>query len=96
MGYYLQTNSTHNKADYLLRNYGGFELMGPPVAFTDIPSDEALVCVVDNGIFEAAGIAYNEAEMKAFARFDGRPKTWITLRNKQRIYDEAGVSQEDR
>ena len=37
---------------------------------------EGLVCVVDNGMFAAAGYAYNESEMKVFKEPDGRRKRW--------------------
>lgn len=36
-----------------------------------------LVCVVDNGMFAAAGYAYSEGEFKEFSRNDGRQKTWL-------------------
>jgi uncharacterized protein YxjI len=36
-----------------------------------------LVCVVDNGVFEAAGYAFDEREMHVFLRPDGRNKTWL-------------------
>lgn len=38
-----------------------------------------LVCVMDNGAFEAAGYAFNEREFQAFARPDGRHKTWLIV-----------------
>lgn len=36
-----------------------------------------LICVVDNGVFAAAGYAYDEGEFEVFKRFDNRPKTWL-------------------
>lgn len=36
-----------------------------------------LVCVIDNGMFQAAGYCYSEAEYQEFARPDGRKKTWM-------------------
>lgn len=37
------------------------------------------VCLVDNGAFTAAGIAYDEREFNAFSRDDGRPKQWFLI-----------------
>jgi hypothetical protein len=36
-----------------------------------------LVCVVDNGIFMAAGYCYSEQEYEEFKYPDGRNKTWL-------------------
>jgi len=37
-----------------------------------------LICVVDNGLFEAAGYCYSEEEFKVFNDpNDWRPKTWL-------------------
>lgn len=43
---------------------------------------ENLVCVVNNGMFAAAGYAYRPAEMNAFLHPCGRPKKWF-------IWDEV-------
>lgn len=51
----------------------GAELIeGEPEIF-----EEGLVCVVNNGVFAAAGYAYSEREMNDFKRPDGRPKFWL-------------------
>ena len=36
-----------------------------------------LVCVVDNGMFEAAGYAFDEHEMNVFKAPDLRKKVWM-------------------
>lgn len=36
-----------------------------------------LLCVVDNGIFMAAGYCYSEAEYEEFKHPDGRRRTWL-------------------
>ena len=39
---------------------------------------ENMICVVDNGAFEAAAYAYSESEYKEFKRPDGRSRVWLT------------------
>ncbi len=41
--------------------------------------EEGLVCVVDNGIFEAAAYAHNQREMEYFAdtTHDDRDRVWL-------------------
>lgn len=38
-----------------------------------------LVCVVNNGPFDAAGYAYSEEEMNHFKLPDDRPKQWLIV-----------------
>lgn len=45
--------------------------------YEDIPRDQMLVCLVNNGSFVAAGIAFDEREFASFADpTDHRPKKW--------------------
>lgn len=37
------------------------------------------VCLVDNGAFTAAGVAYSSGELEVFAREDGRFKQWYMV-----------------
>lgn len=58
------------KAQALIAN--GATPIHTPVTWTD-----DLVCVIDNGMFEAAGYAYDENEMRVFKSPDGRSKQWL-------------------
>lgn len=63
-----------NKADKILASIPGSIEIPAPTEFL-----ENLVCVVDNGIFEAAGYAFCENEMRVFLTHDGRPKRWLIV-----------------
>jgi len=87
MGYYINENSKgepvphKGKVSFLLAD--GAELVEPELIGVWQPN---LVCVVDNGFFEAAGHAYNEAEMKAFSDpTDTRPKTWLVYPHAEKL-----------
>jgi hypothetical protein len=78
MGYYVQTPDSQNKAEQLHRLYGA-ELVLSPEEF-DFNGDYALICVVENGPFDAAGIAYDADERDSFNNPDDpRPKAWLKL-----------------
>jgi hypothetical protein len=65
MGYYIQTDALTDKANYIVNNFEG-ELVSKPEKFVDVPKDKALIVVVSNGLFEAAGFVYNEREFLDF------------------------------
>lgn len=46
----------------------------------DYNGTELPVCLVDNGAFTAAGIAYDPRERDDFLRDDGRTKYWFAVR----------------
>ena len=66
MGYYIETGGVYDKADVLVKRDGA-EIIEQPKRFDDIPDDKALICVVDNLIFEAAGYAFSLEEFEAFS-----------------------------
>ncbi len=81
MGYYLNEDQTGKplnatgKAQQLIAC--GAQPIAPPTEH--IPN---LVCVVSNGLFEAAGYAYCPEEMNAFnLPNDTRPKQWLIVEN---------------
>ena len=74
MGYYVNP-STGTKEQWLHEN-------AKPISNAkdfDFNSDSLLVCLVDNGAFTAAGIAYDARERDAFMITDGRPKKWFSV-----------------
>jgi len=77
MGWYIP-GPAQGKARYIKERHGA-EIIERPSSFRDISSDKALICVVDNGPFEAAGYAFSEREFEAFSRPDSRQKTWMVM-----------------
>lgn len=92
MGYYIQTDSNRDKAEYLVRNHAGLKLLRPPRTFAEIPADKALITVVDNFAFEAAGLCYDEGEFRDFTSpRDQRPRQYVLL-DKDLAYKLAGYA----
>ena len=63
--------------------------------FNTLSDDTALICVVDNGPFEAAGYAYSLREFEAFSRADDdRVRTWLTM-DKKMVQKLSGFDPDD-
>jgi hypothetical protein len=81
MGYYLQTGqSLHGKAQIIADEHGGeiVDQATAEVAMSD--PTKAVICVVNNGPFEAAAFAYDMAEFREFTRPDEtRPQTFVVM-----------------
>jgi hypothetical protein len=81
MGYYINENSLGEplpnigKANILIMSNDASQIL-PPKEF---PTDYAIICVVDNGYFEAAGYCYSKEEYEEFRSPDGRPKRWLKM-----------------
>lgn len=75
MGKYVNTDSKGNQ----LPASGKVQaLVADGAEVTDASFKPNLVCVVNNGFFEAAGYAFCEEEFEAFNQpSDTRPKTWL-------------------
>lgn len=76
MGYYIDPKDM-SKEEWLIRN-------GQRVSQSDAKQhsigDKVLVCLVDNGVFTAAGIAYCDRDRDAFLHPDPRPKHWYLVK----------------
>lgn len=66
------------KANVLAKTEGVQEI-NCPSKYDDVSAEKAIICVVDNGMFDAAGYAYCEAEFEVFKRPDMRPKRWFLM-----------------
>lgn len=85
MGKYLNTLPTGNlpakgKVAELLKNEGVSTTKQIPSNLREIPQDKSLICVVDNGYFEAAAFIYDQRELTDFSDpYDKRLKTWLLV-----------------
>ena len=80
MGYYIEVPENLNKASQLIRLHDAQDIGLPPDHFTDIPKGKVLVCVVQNGLFDAAGIIWCERELQDFKETrTNRPRTWLVM-----------------
>jgi hypothetical protein len=78
MGFYSEGPAT-SKAPFIVSEYDG-EIIPQPERFEDIPADKALICVVDNVFFEAAGYCFSAREFEAITGADDiRPKKWLIM-----------------
>ncbi len=91
MGYYIQVPKDKNKAQQIVELYGGRIAVVPP-SFEDIIPDEAIICVIDNGSFEAAAFCYNQRELHAFTYMDGRRREWVIM-NRQKACELTGYEE---
>lgn len=54
-------------------------LLVPPSSCGELAADKLPVCLVDNGSFTAAGVAFDDRELEAFQDpSDPRPKVWFS------------------
>ncbi len=65
MGYYIETGAAKGKTEALVAK--GATEVGPLDSISERPEGMAVVIVVDNGLFEAAGVAFSDSELKEFA-----------------------------
>lgn len=80
MGYYIQVPENKGKAQQLVMLHDATILKQCPATFEDVPEGKALICVVDNGPFEAAALCYSARELEEFdALNDIRPRTWLLM-----------------
>ncbi|HEY8536652.1 MAG TPA: hypothetical protein VIL25_09380 [Vicinamibacterales bacterium] len=67
------------KDDFLIEHYGATRVVEPE-SLAEIPAEKMLICVVRNHAFDAAGIIFDERELKRFTDpGDPRPRTWLLM-----------------
>lgn len=82
MGRYINKNS---KGEFLPVNGKAIALIADGAIVTKPVYQPNLVCVVENGAFDAAAYAYSKEEFEEFKRFDGRKKTWLIVENADKL-----------
>lgn len=89
MGYYINHNS---KGDYLNAKNKLDQLLNDGAVPTGNSFKENLICVVENGHFDAVGYVYDEKEYEHFNYAeDKRVKHWLVYEHAKRLsgYKEA-------
>jgi hypothetical protein len=76
MSYYIETQNPQNKFRQILESIPQAQKEQAPFYPTE---DRVGVCVVQNGPFDAAAIAYSKAEANYFNQEDGRHKDWLSI-----------------
>ena len=80
MGYYIEAPSNKGKAEWLCSTHEGTLLQHAPSSLRELPEGKGLVCVVDNGPFEAAGFIFSDSELRVFSSPSNyRPKKWVVM-----------------
>lgn len=73
----------------------GEKLQSPPDTFDEHEGFRA-VCLVDNYAFSAAGIIFNERELKDFTDpHDKRPKAWYRVKH-EKLYEVSDLVRYER
>jgi len=87
MGAYI--NPKGRSKESWLEEFG--ELIETPPKTVDLSSEFLPVCLMDNGPFTAAGIAFNQLELDAFTvKSDTRPKIWY-MAHKEALLDVSNL-----
>jgi hypothetical protein len=78
MGYYIQ-GPARGKGEMLTSQHGAVAVPQPK-SLAEVPEDKALICVIDNGPFEAAALIYSDRELQDFTRGDDwRPRQFFLM-----------------
>ena len=88
MGYYIPCPVDQGKAAWLAKRADADLLEECPRAWREWPDDKSLIVVVTNGTWEAAAVAFSEAEFRMFTDpEDKRPKQYLLM--DRRLAEEA-------
>lgn len=95
MGYYINGGMAKGKCEYLESALAAVPFDWKTKTWDDVPQDKVPVIVVDNGPFEAAGIAYSENEYLVFTEpSDKRPRTGYLIDREKAIQACPAVGRE--
>lgn len=93
MGFYIETGSPKNKASAIQTELDALPITVDEAEFFVKENMGAVICVVDNGPFEAAAYCHNLDEFRAFTLpSDPRPKTWLYVEDVAAAQAAAGFT----
>src|ERR1017187_7269992 len=95
MGFYIQIDTPKAKANALVIEHDATLLINGPPKWEEIPADKALICVVNNGAFEAAALCFDDNELHVFTMPDrgNQRKCWWLLMDKTLAHKLAHYTQ---
>jgi hypothetical protein len=85
MGFYVETPNSRGKAEYLIEEHDAVHITREEAEeiVSDPKSEYAVIVVLNNVMFEAAGYAYDKRELGHFlAPDDPRPKVCLAVDKK--------------
>lgn len=90
MGYYIQ-GPERGKGKYLEDEYHAVPCNVHEAYLAVGHTSLVPVCVVDNGAFDAAAVAYSSEEFNCFAdQLDHRPRQWYIM-DRVKAYELSGI-----
>lgn len=89
MGYYIQ-GPAKGKGQFIIDTYGARSIDPADITIDDV-ANKAVICVIDNGPFEAAAFCYNDYELTVFATDNtGRPKQFYIIEDREQVKQLTG------
>lgn len=94
MGFYTTQKMPHGKVYDLQARRSAIKISMDAALEMDA-NTTGIICVVDNGPFEAAGWAFSNLELRRFCRMDDpRPRTYLKMRNRTEAMWECGMEED--
>lgn len=92
MGFYIDVPDTlKGKADIIQETFNAVSVSQAEAEQIVKDLQKAVVCVVENDLFDAAAFCYSPEEFARFSyRGDQRPKTWLVINNRAMIEKITG------
>ncbi len=92
MGIYIEPSTT-TKEEWLLKHGKRLSLFAPD-AYDAVRKGKCVpVCLIDNGVFSSASVAYSKEESIVFCYPDIRQKTWFIVPVESLLLD-SGIKEE--
>lgn len=92
MGFYIEVPDTlKGKAVVIQERFNAVEVTQAAAEEIVKAAQAAVICVVENDMFDAAAFCYSSAEFSRFTQpGDPRPKTWLVIDDRPMIEEIIG------